>query len=128
MKKLEAYKQAKADLIFATDVVSNLSEEIKEIGTLTVTSSTFIKADSSDKQIIYAVGVLNAQLQACKELGIDSTEIESTKSKVIQLKKLIADHTAWLNYCCDLRHYADSVHKLLDENDLFALLEVPVRP
>ena len=128
MKKLEAYKQAKADFKFAAEVVNNLGETIKEIGIVEVSNSITVTRSSSDKQMIYAVGILNAQLQACKELGVDSTELESNKAKIIELRKLSNDYDSWKDYRDDIYSYAQDIYKLLDKDDLFALLEAPVKP
>ena len=78
--------------------------------------------------MIYAVGILNAQLQACKELGVDSTELESNKAKIIELRKLSNDYDSWKDYRDDIYSYAQDIYKLLDKDDLFALLEAPVKP
>ena len=128
MKKLEAYKQAKADRTFALETAKELKAKIDAIDTIEVSSSIIIKRDSSEKQMIYAVGILNAQIQASKELGVDSTEIESNKAKLIELRSINKQYNDWDVYADQLYRHMREVHSLLDNDELFELLEAPVKP
>lgn len=128
MKRLQAYKQACADFEFAKETVNQLDTIISDIGSIAVSSSITINRASSDKQLIYAVGILNAQLQACKELGVDSKEVESTKLKLIEINKLYKDRAEWANYYTELCNYKNSIYKLLSNDELFELLEAPAKP
>lgn len=128
MKKLDAYKQAKADLEFATEMRNKLREELNAISVIKVGNSISIGTDSSDKQYVYAIGILNNQINACKELGVDSKEYEESKATILKLRLVSADAKAWGEYASDLYVYMQKVHNLLDKDDLFELLEVPVKP
>ena len=68
-KKLTAYKQAKQDRLEATEIVNEIREKIKELGSIEVGSTITITARSSDKQFIYAVGVLMSQTAGATALG-----------------------------------------------------------
>ncbi len=128
MKKLDAYKQAKADLEFATEMCTKLKEELNAIPVISVGNSISIGVNSSDKQYVYSIGILNNQINACKELGVDSKEYEESKANVLKLRLVSADAKAWGEYSSDLYVYMQKVHNLLDKDDLFQLLEVPVKP
>lgn len=128
MKKLDAYKQAKADYEFAKEMCAKLMEELTAIPEISVGNSISINANSSDKQYVYSIGILNNQINACKELGVDSKEYEESKANVLKLRLVNADYKAWQNYLHELGSYKRDLHNLLDKDELFELLKVPVRP
>ena len=128
MKKLDAYKQAKADYEFAQETVNKLSEVLDFYKTVTVNSNITINSSSSDKQFVYAISILNNQISACKELEIDSTEYEESRLTVLQIRTTSKELKAWQEYAGDLAFYVRCVRDLLDKDELFELLEVPVKP
>lgn len=128
MKKLDAYKQAKADYEFAKEMCAKLMESIGSIPEIVINNNISINRHSSDKQYVFAIGVLNSQINACKELGMDSKDYEESKATVLKLKLVNADYTAWQDYLHELGKYKHELHNLLDKDDLFELLEVPVKP
>lgn len=128
MKKLDAYKQANADLEFANDMCAKLREELNAIPVVSVGNSISISSSSSDKQYVYAIGILNNQINACKELGVDSKDYEESKATILKLRLVNADYNAWQDYLVELCKYRRELHNLLDKDDLFELLEVPVKP
>ena len=128
MKKLDAYKQAKADLEFANDMCAKLRGELNAIPAVSVGNSISISSSSSDKQYVYAIGILNNQINACKELGVDSKDYEESKATILKLRLVDADYTAWNDYQYELSKYKSNLYSLLDKDDLFELLEVPVKP
>jgi len=128
MKKLDAYKQAKADFEFAQEMCSQLMESINSISEIYVNNSISIDKGSSDKQYVFAIGVLNSQINASKELGMDSKDYEESKANVLKLKLVCADYVSWDRYRSELYRYQTDIYKLLDKDDLFQLLEVPVKP
>jgi hypothetical protein len=128
MKKLEAYKQAKADFEFAQEMCSQLMESINSIPEIYVNNNISIDKGSSDKQYVFAIGVLNSQINASKELGMDSKDYEESKANVLKLKLVCADYIAWETYRQELSNYKRELHNLLDKDDLFQLLEAPVKP
>lgn len=128
MKKLDAYKQAKADYEFAQETVNKLSEVLDFYKTVTVNSNITINSSSSDKQFVYAISILNNQISACKELDIDSTEYEESRATVLQIRTTSKELKAWQEYAGDLAFYVRCVRDLLDKDELFELLEVPVKP
>lgn len=128
MKRLEIYKQACADYKFAKETVEELNSIIETVGSIEVSSSITIKHNSSDKQFVYAIGILNSQLQACQELGVDSKDIDTTKIKIIELRRACKDRDEWTRYYTELNNYKNSIHKLLSNDELFELLEAPVKP
>lgn len=128
MNKLDAYKQAKLDLAFAEETCAKLQESLNEIPEINVGTTISINKSSSDKQYVYAVGVLNNQVVACTELGIDPKEHLESKNNVLKFRKLSAELKEWEKYTCELDNYQAKIYRLLDNNELFELLEAPVKP
>lgn len=128
MNKLESYTVALADLEFAKDYVSTLRNELDAIDTIQVNSSISINAGSSDKQYVYAISILNNQILACEELGIDPKEYQDNKASVLTIKNTVALCRDWQKYVAELYDYTQVVHKLLSNDELFSLLKTPVKP
>ena len=128
MKKLDAYKQAKADLEFATETRAGIARALETLGSISVNSSITINSLSSDKQYVYAISILNNQIIASKELGMDTKEFEDSKTAVILIRNASKEYKAWEKYCHELHDYVNKVHKLLSDDELFQLLETPVKP
>ncbi len=128
MNKLEVYSASITDLSFAKEYLSTLRAELDAIDTIQVNSSISINAGSSDKQYVYAISILNNQILACKELGIDSQEYEDMKASVLHIKNTTALYRDWQKYVAELYDYTQAVHKLLSNDELFSLLQAPVKP
>jgi hypothetical protein len=128
MKKLDAYKQAKADLEFATETRVGIVRALETLGSISVNSSITINSNSSDKQYVYAISILNNQIVASKELGMDTKEFEDSKTAVILIRNASKEYRAWDDYYHELHDYANKVRKLLSDDELFQLLEAPVKP
>ena len=128
MNKLESYTVALADLTFAKDYVSTLRNELDAIDTIQINSNINIHAGSSDKQYVYAISILNNQILACEELGIDPKEYLDMKVSVLSIKSIVATCRDWQKYVAELYDYTQVVHKLLDNDELFSLLKTPVKP
>lgn len=128
MNKLQSYSASVADLEFAKEYLSTLRAELDAIDTIQVNSSINIHAGSSDKQYVYAISILNNQILACKELGIDPKEYEDDKVSVLHIKSTVAVCRDWQKYVAELYDYTQTVHKLLSNDELFSLLQTPVKP
>jgi hypothetical protein len=128
MRKLKAYKQACIDVETAEVICEELHVKLKELGTVNVNNSISIEHHSSDKQFIYALGVLNSQIEASKELGMDSEELEKKKSSLFEMRALSTDIKVWAKYFMELRRYKDGVEKLLSGTERFMLLVSPTKP
>lgn len=126
-KKLTAYKQAKQDRLEASQIVTDIREKIKEIGSIEVGSTITINADSSDKQFVYAVGVLMNQTAGAEVLGFTESDYAEKLIKVVDLWTLRKELKPWDNYAYALRSYEQEVYSLLSDNELFQLLEYPVK-
>jgi hypothetical protein len=125
--KLNSYKQAMSDLGTIKTVVEGFGDIIREIGSIEISSSLTIMKNSSDKQYIYAISVLNGQIKACKELGIDPEEYVKTRKTVITLRDTVKDFSEWQKFGTELMHYAAEVENLLSNEEKFSLLEYPVK-
>lgn len=128
MKKLKAFNQAVLDIDFADSVITGLSEEIQEIGTIEIAPSFTLKSGSTIKQFIYGVGILNNQITACEELGIDPTEHKQMKSNAIELKGLVEELDNWRRFLYSLQDYKSELFALLDDKERFQLMEYPTKP
>lgn len=128
MKKLKAFNQAVLDIDFADSVITGLSEEIQEIGTIEIGSTVTLKSGSSSKQFIYGVGILNNQITACEELGIDPAEYKQMKSNAIALKGLVEELDNWRRFLYSLQDYKSELFALLDDKERFQLMEYPTKP
>jgi hypothetical protein len=126
-KKLTAYKQAKQDRLEATEIVNEIREKIKELGSIEVGSTITINSDSSDKQFVYAVGVLMNQTAGAQVLGFTESDYAEKLAQVTALWELRKDLKPWNDYVYALRRYEQEVYALLSDNELFQLLERPVK-
>jgi hypothetical protein len=128
MKTLDGYKKALVDLEEATTIYNTISSHILEMDAeIKVSSSVAITGISTDNQYVYALGILNSQITACKELGIDSTDREEIKLKIFIFRNLINELRQWSEFKDDLLRYANSVSKLLTDKERFSLLKYPVK-
>jgi hypothetical protein len=126
-KKLTAYKQAKQDRLEASQIVTDIREKIKEIGSIEVGSTITINAESSDKQFVYAVGVLMNQTAGAELLGFTESDYAEKLAKVTALWNLNKELNPWRDYTYALKVYEMQVHELLSDDELFQLLERPVK-
>lgn len=126
-EKLTAYKQAKQDRLEATEIVDQIREKIKELGNIEVGSTITITADSTDKQFVYAVGVLMSQTAGAEALGFTESDYAEKLAKVTELWNLKKDLKPWADYGYALRRYEQEVYALLNDDELFQLLERPVK-
>jgi hypothetical protein len=128
MKTLDGYKKALVDLEDATTIYNTISSHILEIGTrIEVTNSVAITGVSTELQYVYAIGILNSQITACKELGIDSTDREDMKRRIFIFRNLMNEMEEWSQFKYDLLQYANDVKKLLTDKERFSLLKYPVK-
>lgn len=125
MTKLKAYQTATSELKTIEGIINSLESQIEEIGTLTVSSSVTIKQGVSDAQYIFGIGILNSQILACKELGLDATDKEDMKKACMNLRTLTKELNDWEVFECEIVDYTNSVFKLLTEKEKFSLLKYP---
>jgi hypothetical protein len=126
-KKLVAYNKAKADYSEVRAVVEGIREVIESIGSIEVSSSITITKDSSERQFIYAVGILSNQVIGCMKLGISRDEYDKQLNNIIQLSRFLKDLKEWQVYMRDLELYEHRIYSLLDNDELFQLIEYPVK-
>ena len=128
MKTVDGYKKALVDLEEATEIYNTISSHILEMGTrIEVTNSVAITSNSSELQYVYAIGVLNSQISACKELGLDTKDREEMKLKIFIFRNLINELDQWSQFKYDLLQYANDVLKLLTDKEKFSLLSYPTK-
>ena len=128
MKKLnksQAYTQVVTDINFANEQVELFANRINELGSIPVSTSITINSNSSDKQYVFAIGILNSQIASCKELGLDETSYTETKGQVINLRVVTKEYQDWNNYLAELNRYKADVYRLLSDDEKFELLEYP---
>lgn len=127
MKKLTAYRKAEAELVLLREQRTAVNEEINKIKVIEISSSLSINITSSDKQYIFAIGLLNSQIASATELGLDTTEYVEKKETVVKFRKLTQEKTEIDNYHSELYNYKSITYDLLSNTELFALKVYPVR-
>ena len=125
MTKLEAYKQAAADKETARLAWEALKDEAHEIGYVCVTNNLTITHRSSKKEFLFAIGVTKSNVDACKELGEDPSDLKENLKSIKRLFQLGKEISQWKEYYDELERYYCEVERLLTDDDRFALLEYP---
>jgi hypothetical protein len=128
MKKLKAFNQATIDIEFAKSVITELSDKVKELNNIEVSTTITINSRSSEKQYIYGISILRNQIIACEELGIDPSEYLQMKANVVELRGLVKELNNWNTYLYSLQDYKSELFALLSETERFQLMEYPTKP
>ena len=126
-EKLVAYKKAQADYNDASAVVDGIREEISKIGSIDISSNLTIDRRSSERQFLYALGILGSQIAGCPLLNLPDAGYIEGRDKITALWKLKQEEKAWVDYAGELRVYQYTLEDLLDNDDKFQLLEYPVK-
>jgi len=124
-EKLKAYKQSQADYKDASAVIDGMREEMSEIGHVGVNPNLVIDRTSSERQFLFALGILSQQIGACPLLNLPDAEYVERRDKITTLWKLVQEEKAWVQYAGELRRYTYELEDLLDNDDKFQLLEYP---
>lgn len=104
-----------------------INNRIREIGTIIISSNVALNAHSSELQFIYAIGILNSQILACKELDIPTNEREAAKLDCKELMLLGKELIEWSSFKNELDSYSNEVYDLLDDKEKFSLLKYPIK-
>lgn len=126
-EKLVAYKKAQAEHKEAYAVVDEIIEEMDLIGSISISSGLSIDKTSSEKQFLYALGILGNQIASCPLLNLPDDSYIQSRDNITALWKLIQEYKSWAVYAGELREYEYALEKLLDNEDRFQLLEYPVK-
>jgi hypothetical protein len=124
-KKLTAYKKVLAEMAEVKSILDGISDGLGEFSDIEISSNVTIQANSSDKQYVYAIGILNSQIQASKELGLDYTKLVENKVKLLLVRGLWKDREEWNQFYFELVQYSMDLKKLLSDDEKFELLEYP---
>ena len=125
LTKLEAFNKSAEDFKFAMSHVETLATAIIAIGSVSVTDNLTIDKHSSNKQYIFAISVLNNQILAAKELGINYDDLVQKKENALTVRSLVAEMRDWKTYAVELSNYHALVEELLSDDERFSLLEYP---
>lgn len=106
-------------------ILDGISDGLGEFSDIEISSNVTIQANSSDKQYVYAIGILNSQIQASKELGLDYTKLVENKVKLLLVRGLWKDREEWNQFYFELVQYSMDLKKLLSDDEKFELLEYP---
>jgi hypothetical protein len=126
-KKLVALKQSEADFNYASDLIDGIRKEITSIGTIDISTNLSLDKRSSERQFLYALGILSNQIAGCPLLNLPDAEYIEKRDNVTTLWKLKSEEKAWVEYSAELRVYYSRLQDLLDNEDKFQLLEYPVK-
>lgn len=125
LTKVEAFNKSAEDFKFAMTHVEALATAIMVIGSVSITDNLTIDKHSSDKQYIFAISVLNNQILAAKELGINYDDLVQKKENALTVRSLKTEMKEWQTYAVELKHYHSEVGQLLSDDERFSLLEYP---
>lgn len=126
-KKLVALKQSEADFNYASDLIDGIRKEITSIGTIDISTNLSLDKRSSERQFLYALGILSNQIAGCPLLNLPDAEYIEKRDNITTLWKLMQEEKAWVQYAGELRRYTYELKDLLDNDDKFQLLEYPVK-
>ena len=127
-EKLDAFIKAQAEREDASAVLENLYSKIKEVDYVAVGSTITITRTSSEKQFLYALGILNNTIASCKQLNVSDKEYVESRDRIINLWSLSKEYNEWCIYNAELGNYVDSIKRLLTNVDKFHLLNYPKSP
>ena len=126
-KRLVAFKQSQVDFTEASNVVDEIRDEISRIGTIDISTKLSLDKSSSERQFLYALGILANQIAGCPLLNLPDSEYIMKSDSITALWKLKQEEKAWVDYAMELRVYSRRLEDLLDNDDKFQLLEYPVK-
>ena len=101
---------------------------MSEIGNISVSSNLNIDRGSSEKQFLFALGILSQQIVGCPLLNLPDAEYIEKRDKITALWKFMQEEKGWVQYANELRRYTYELEDLLDNDDKFQLLEYPAKP
>ena len=127
-EKLKAYKQSQADYNDARAIVENLLKERLQFGRIDISSNLSIDLSSTERQVLYALGILSNQIASCPLLNLPDAEYVEKRDVITAMWKVSQEEKAWAKYAGELRKYTYELEDLLDSDDKFQLLEYPAKP
>ena len=127
-EKLEALIKAQAEREDAIAILDNLYEKIKGINRVVVGSTITITETSSEKQFLYALGILNNTIASCKQLNVSDKKYIESRDRIINLWNLSKEYDEWCVYSSELGSYVSSIKRLLTNEDKFYLLNYHKSP
>ena len=127
-EKLIALIKAQTERDEATVILNNLYKKIKDIDYVVVGSTITISRTSSEKQFLYALGILNSTISSCKQLNVSDEEYVETRNRIIDLWNLAHEYKEWCIYSGELGNYVDKIKRLLTDEEKFQLLNYPEAP
>lgn len=115
----------------ATEILDEMKDRLELTETsVQVGSRITIERGSSAKQFIYAISVLNSQIDAAKELHEEEelTNLEDSVDKILEMRHRKKEYDAWHLYRNQIFIEKDRLHKLLSNEDKASLIELPAKP
>jgi len=126
-KKLTAYKKVLAEMAEVKIILNVMSDGLVGFIDIEISSNVTIQAISYDKQYVFAIGILNSQIQASKELGLDYTKLVENKARLLLARGLWKEREEWNQFYFELVQYSTDLKRLLSDDEKFELLERPVK-
>ena len=127
-EKVKALIKAQAKREDATAILDNLYVKIQDVDYVVVDSTITITRTSSEKQFLYALGILNNTIASCKQLNVSDKEYVESRDRIVNLWNLSKEYNEWCVYSAELGNYVDSIKRLLTNEDKFHLLNYPKSP
>lgn len=117
------YKESQ-DILKMVRIDSHTFSKEIQVGNLTIDSL------SSQKQYIYAVGILSSQIAAAKLMEEDksSKDLAFTLEELLKMRKYTKECNEWERYLNELHVQKDNLYRLLSDEEKASLIEIPEPP
>lgn len=123
MNKLKSYKKVSADLLDVATILDTIAPKLDK--SIRVTGDLIISKSSTDSQFIYALGIVNSRISACKALGINSDVLTKARNELITLHSDVKEYISYKDYSYELQTYQMGCYSLLSNSEKFKLLKYP---
>ena len=124
-KNLSEYQVELANLNAITAIKRELTKQRSNVQ-INVGSSVCINAGSSESQYIYATGLLNSKIQACKELDLDFTSYLNDKLEVLSLLSLTVEFNEFNSFYQEQAKLVRMLFDNLSDEDKITLQRIEV--
>jgi len=127
-KRVKAFKQAMNDCETANSTIDAINKKLGEYNDIVISPSLTIRPDSTDKQYLFGLGVLNSKMTASQELGLPCEDVVKDKEQILAMHKLNKELIEWKTYKAELNEYKKAIEATLTKLDKFCMLKTPVSP
>ena len=127
---LKLYSQADKLFKEVEEILNELKDNLEPVETEVQVGKITIDRTSSLKQYLYAIGILNSQIEAAK-LMVEYEEADSLKEtldKIIEMRRSKKEYDDWHKYMNELFIQKEKLFNLLSNEEKASLIELPDPP